>query len=358
MLTADVPTLAESFRAGGYTTGGIVSAPYVEARYGFARGFDHYDDRSIRFTTHGESYGGITAPELQKTADAWLSANADRRFFLFLHYWDVHYDYAPGPPYDTMFDPHYDGEIDGENFYFNPAVNRHMQRRDLEHLIALYDGEIRLVDDHLGQLRKTLERLSIAQRTVIVVTADHGDEFFEHGNKGHHRSLYDEIIRVPFVLYVPGVPPTRRTVEMETSIIDIMPTVLSLVGLRIPAGVEGVDLSGIAYRGEDPWDRLTLSELYRMNSLNVQAAIRQRGAKLIHHFNRRLAEAYDLERDPQEQRPGALEAGVREHLFGRLHQELDRLWPLYFSRVDQQGIAAVEVDSDTQGRLEALGYME
>jgi arylsulfatase A-like enzyme len=145
---------------------------------------------------------------------------------------------------------------------------------------------------------------------------------------------------------------------METSIVDIMPTVLSLVGIRVPAGVEGVDLSGIAYRGEDAWDRLTLSELYRLNSLNVQAAIRQRGAKLIHHFNRRLAEAFDLEHDPQEQRPGALEAGVREHLFGRLHQELDRLWPLYFSRVDQQGIAAIEVDSDTKSRLEALGYME
>ncbi len=358
MLTSDVPTLAESFRGAGYTTGAIVSAPYVEARYGFSRGFDHYDDRTIRFASHGESYDGVTAPTLQRAADAWLSANADRRFFMFLHYWDVHYDYAPGAPYDTMFDPDYEGEIDGGNFYFNAAVNRHMPRRDLEHVVALYDGEIRLVDDHLGLLRKSLQRLGIADRTVLVVTADHGEEFFEHGRKGHHRSLYDEIIRVPLVLHVPGVAPTRPVVDMEASIIDIVPTVLSLVGIRVPAGVEGVDLGGIAYRGEDPWDRMTLSELYRLNSLNVQAAIRQGEAKVVHHFNHRLIERYDLARDPGEQQTDGLDAAVSARLLHRLHDEIGRLWSVYFARIHQQGVAAVEMDADTHRQLEALGYVD
>lgn len=354
MLTDDVATLAESLHDGGYTTGAIVSAPYVEARYGFGRGFDHYDDNTIKFATHGESYKQVTAPKLQETAASWLSSNADRKLFLFLHYWDVHYDYAPGPPYDTMFDPDYDGDIDGVNFYFNPRVNRRMDERDLEHVLALYDGEIRLVDDHLAKLRGTLESLGIADRTIIIVTSDHGDEFFEHGRKGHHRSLYDEILRVPLVIYVPGEKAVRPVLEMETSIIDIMPTVLSLVGLPIPSGVEGEDLSRVAYGDTKEWDRRTLSELYRLGSLNCQVSMRDSNEKLIHHFNRRLIERYAVTEDPSE----ATDLGDGGEMLAEMHGALEQLWPVYWSRVSRNGINEVVIDSETEARLKALGYLD
>ena len=233
-LTDDVPTLAESFSDAGYRTHAIVSAPYVEARFGFDRGFDSYDDTSVRFETHGQSYKSVTAPMLQATAAEWLRSKGDKKFFLFLHYWDVHYDYTPGPVYDTMFDPDYTGSITGENFYFNDEVNRNMDPRDLEHILALYDGEIRLVDDHLAKLRAVLAELSIDNNTIIVVTSDHGDEFFEHGRKGHHRTLYDEQLRVPLIFYVPGVKLVRPRLEMETSTVDIFPTVLGFTGIEAP----------------------------------------------------------------------------------------------------------------------------
>jgi arylsulfatase A-like enzyme len=163
-LGPGVPTLAQAFHDAGYATGAVVSAPYLQSRYGFNAGFDDYDDTSISFKTNEDSYKTVTAPQLNAAAEKWLAAHADRPFFLFLHYWDVHYDYAPGAPYDRMFDPDYRGDVSGDNFYFNPRVNAHMNARDLEHVVALYDGEIRLVDDHIAKLRAALDRLALGRK--------------------------------------------------------------------------------------------------------------------------------------------------------------------------------------------------
>ena len=358
MLTADVTTLAETLQASGYRTGAIVSAPYVEARYGFARGFDDYDDHTISFATNKASYRSVTAPLVQDTADTWLSKGSEEPFFLFLHYWDVHYDYIPSPPYDTMFDPDYEGDITGNDFYFNDAVNRNMDPRDIEHLLALYDGEIRLVDDHLAKLAASLTRLGLDENTVVVVTSDHGDEFFEHGRKGHHRTLYDEILRVPFVLYVPGATPTKPVVTMETSIIDIMPTVLSLVGIDIPDGVEGVNLAPVAFGDTPETDRATQGELYRKNSLITQVSHRRSGAKLIHNFNRRTVEAYDIASDPGEQT--GIDTGELHHpgMLGELRDWMASAWSVFHSRISEHGVATLEMDRETAERLRSLGYIQ
>ena len=301
-LADGIPMLAESLKRAGYATGAITSAPYVEGRYGFARGFDEYDDETIRFATNNESHKSVTAPLLQKTAAGWLERHVDQKFFLFLHYWDVHYDYKPGPPYDTMFDPDYTGEITGENLHGSPLVHAGMIQKDLDHVIALYDGEIRLIDDHVAKLLGSLSDLELSNKTIVVVTSDHGDEFFEHGNKGHQSTLYEEVLAVPLIIYVPDHAPSQSVVSMETSVADIMPTVLSLVGVSIPPGVEGADLSGVAFRGDTHWKRSTYGELF--NDLNVQVSIQgaprkqARRWKLIHRFSWPRLESYNLKKDP------------------------------------------------------------
>lgn len=357
-LGDDIPTLAEGLKGAGYATHAIVSAPYVEARYGFDRGFDSYDDQTIRFATHGASYKEVTAPLLQNTAAEWLDRNGSRKFFLFLHYWDVHYDYAPGAPYDTMFDPHYEGQIDGVNFYFNDAVHADMAERDLEHVLALYDGEIRLVDDHIAKLRAKLDEIGVGGKTIIVITSDHGDEFFEHDRKGHHRTLYDEVLRVPLIVYVPGVKPQRSEVAMETSTIDIMPTVLGLVGAPVPPGVEGADLTDVAYLGRPEWDRTTIAELYRTESLNVQVSLRRTGEKVIHHFNDRLVESYDIATDPGEHSRRPIRQAPTTELMADLGMWLNERWAGYRGRVRAGLDRAVTMDAETQDRLRALGYIE
>ena len=98
-----------------------------------------------------------------------------------------------------MFDPDYKGTISTQNFMSNRAIHPYMDQRDLQHVLALYDGEIRFTDDILGQILAELERSGRGQQALIVVTSDHGEEFFEHGSKGHQRTLFDEVIKVPLI---------------------------------------------------------------------------------------------------------------------------------------------------------------
>jgi hypothetical protein len=160
---------------------------------------------------------------------------------LFLHYWDVHYDYDPPAPYDAMFDPDYDGAIDPTGFIDNDAIHAGMPERDLEHLIALYDGEIRWVDDHIARIVGVVEELGLVDETAIIITSDHGDEFFEHGGKGHGLTLYREVTQVPLILRVPGLR-AGTIVTQPVSLIDLMPTILQLTGMTPPGEIDGVSL--------------------------------------------------------------------------------------------------------------------
>jgi arylsulfatase A-like enzyme len=359
-LGADVPTLAEQFKKAGYATGAVVSAPYVESRYGFARGFDEYDDETVSFATNNESYRSVTGPLVVDTATDWIEANLDRPFFLFLHFWDVHYDFVPGPPYDRMFDPDYDGDVTGDDFYFSDAIHLEMEARDLDHVIALYDGEIRLVDDQIKRLRKTLGELDVADNTIFVVTADHGDEFFEHAEKGHHRTLYEEVVHVPLVFYVPGAAVAKpgRRLESESSIIDIAPTLLGLAGIEKPEGLEGQDYSAVFAGAPDLTGRAVFSELYRKGSLNVQVAIRADGKEAIHHFVRRRIEVFDVDLDPSEQHPLDATQAREWKLLARLQRWLNIRWKQFARRERLGRTEHVEADSATTEALRALGYVE
>ena len=180
----------------------------------------------------------MTSPRLIDRAVAWLQGwraeRQDRPFFLFLHLWDVHYDYAPSPPYDRLFDPDYSGTSTFFDFESNEKINSGMPKRDLAHLVALYDGEIRFTDEHLGRLFAWLEGAGLRDDTIVVVTADHGDEFFEHGQSGHRKTLYEESIRVPFVLRYPRRVPGGQVIDELVRLMDVAPTVLSLAGVERP----------------------------------------------------------------------------------------------------------------------------
>jgi len=357
-LSKAVPTIAESFQNGGYETHAIVSAPYLNSRYGFARGFDDYDDKTIFFETNEDSYRSVTAPKLIEAANAFLARPRDKPFFLFLHFWDVHYDYAPGSPYDTMFDPDYTGTVDGNNFYFDASIRKGMQERDLEHLLALYDGEIRLVDDQIAKLKAELARLGIAGRTMVAVVADHGDEFFEHGNKGHHRTLYEEVLHVPFLLQVPGRKPSDSVVDEEVSLVDVGPTLLGLAGLAQPGGADGRDFSGLYTGAPLPPPGAVHAELYRTGTRNVQVADIDARRKVIHHFQRRSLEVYDLSADPSEQERLAATGPLAAALLPEFRDWLSGHWQRFDKRVRTEGIEPVILDAKAKDQLRSLGYLQ
>jgi hypothetical protein len=167
-IGSGVTTLAQVLHQRGYATAGFVSGPYLDAGYGFARGFDHYDDYSALRISSWAVHRAHTSPALVDSTTRWLAEWHDqptrRPFFVFLHMWDVHYDFNPPPPYDTMFDPDYRGTVTTEDFETGSTVHAGMDPRDLEHVVALYDGEIRYTDEHLGRLIDVLRRLGRARR--------------------------------------------------------------------------------------------------------------------------------------------------------------------------------------------------
>ena len=277
ILADEVTTLAEVFAAAGYHTAGFFAGPYLHPAFGLGQGFEHYENctsyaRALDDTpperwaadmdVMHRSHRDITNPTVYKAFTQWLHQPRPGRFFVFVHLWDVHYDFIPPAPYDTMFDPEYDGPVTGENFLFDPAINAGMPPRDLEHLVALYDGEIAWTDEYVGRLVANLEAAGVLEETVIVITSDHGTAFFEHGLKGHRNSLFDELIRVPLVIRYPAKIAPGARVRAQTRAIDIGPTLLELAGLPAPDRVMGESLMGLAGAHELDFDNTAVSELF------------------------------------------------------------------------------------------------
>lgn len=260
-LAHDWPVLAERFRDGGYATGGFFSGPYLHPIFGFTRGFDVYKS-CIRTDTVFDGYldenrtvltkeqhklwrrkmngilGDRPAPQVLSSALAWLegvriSSKERKPFFLFLHFFDVHYDYVPPPEFDVFY-PDYKGTITGDNYEDNSVYHAGMAPDDLKRVRSLYDGEILWTDHHIQKLLDGLGEKGLRDNTVIIVTSDHGDEFFEHGSKGHRNTngLFAEVTRIPLVISYPPKLAQGRRLKGQYRIIDIMPTLINLAGLR------------------------------------------------------------------------------------------------------------------------------
>jgi arylsulfatase A-like enzyme len=292
-----VVTLAQRLRQAGYLTAAFVSGPYLHAEFGLSRGFDLYDDYTVYHGRGRQAHSGVTSPRINRATTAWVEANAGRSLFLFVHYWDVHYDYSPPPPYDTLFDPDYRGSVTSRNFAYSDAIAPEMNPRDLEHLIALYDGEIAFTDQHIGRLLDHLKELGVYERSVVIVTSDHGDEFFEHGMKGHRWNLFDETLTVPLVMRFPGDRWQGLRVDDQVQLVDIVPSILSLVGLARPDAGQGEDLMGVI-RGES-----AVARSWRFADLEGRLkCVRNRRWKYVQQMTgSQTASLYDLERDPSEQ---------------------------------------------------------
>jgi len=230
--------LAEVLQTAGYQTTGIVSAYFVRSQFGFGQGFDQYQVTSSEL-----------AEDVNQAAFDWLDTNRDniqsKPQFLLLYYYDPHTWYDPPPPYDTLYDSTYIGSLTGEVYQHGQQVVSGEivpTERDIEHLIALYDGEITYWDVQFGRLLDRLSAEGMLDNSLVIVTADHGQMFGEHGKWVHRNSLYEEVLRVPLFLRMPNGMSGGEVVETPVSHVDVFPTVLDLIGLPAPAGLDGVSL--------------------------------------------------------------------------------------------------------------------
>lgn len=290
-LAPTVPTLAERLKARGYATAGFVSAIYVGGGYGFARGFDTYQDFGL---SEPASLGHqVRTPELVTAALGWAKTlPEDQPAFLFLHTYDVHYPYSPPEPwnerYNRVLAPKELAYRKWEYFKAHPVGKRRMKD-----LVAQYDECIRFVDDSLEPLIKTWQW---DRDVVFIVLADHGEEFGERGSWGHAHTLYAEALDIPLIVSGTGVTAAVR--DERVGNIDVAATAAAVAGAEWGIG-DGVDV-----RGDVP-ARTFWPETSRFNSakLGVIAGPSDHATAALFDLAVRTAERFDLAKDPRERKP-------------------------------------------------------
>src|SRR5512135_1717843 len=231
-MPSSVRTLAEILKGHGFATAAFVSSFSVDSRFGIGRGFDVYDDT---FQV-GSPLKGVNAERRAEETFArfsrWLDNNAASRFFAWVHYYDPHLPYDPPSPYREEF------------------AGR------------LYDGEIAYMDHYVGAGLDRLREKGLLDRTIVVVAGDHGEGLGDKIERGHGIFLYEETLRVPFIVFAPKLLPRPRVVDAEVRLIDAAPTVLELAGLgREASGMQGRSLVP-ALEGKTLADRDALVETF------------------------------------------------------------------------------------------------
>jgi arylsulfatase A-like enzyme len=373
-------TLAEALREAGYATAGFWAGPYLAPEFGLDQGFDDWiacaayalDDgaeagrprpspQAGRLTTVEKARSAradVTGPRILESVRRWLDGNRQRPFFLFVHLWDVHHDYLPPAPYDEMFDAGYEGDVDGRYLSTRPfASGRTLSGRDLVHLVSLYDGEVAWTDEHVRRLLELVGEHSPPDETVVVVTADHGEEFLEHGGLMHHRTLHDESIRVPLIVRAPGARAGLRVDEV-ISLVDVAPTLLELAGARPLPDTLGRSLAARLHGGPPMQARPAVAELSFQDDVPM-LAVRTRDWKILADASSGEPLAlWDLRADP----------GELDDVLGR-DDELARTAgrALESTRDGLEQLRALHgpvepgearVSERTLGQLQALGYVE
>ncbi len=319
-IDAALPLLQEVFADHGYETVGFYSGPYLDPYFGFGRGFERYvscqSEGALAPSTHGaaqRSHDDHTNPVVLAAFTAWATRREGRPFFAFVHMWDVHFDYVPPEPYASMFDATYDGSLDGRRIAAEGFPSR-ASRRDVEHLLALYDGEVRYTDETIAGLLGSLDQAGSLDDTLVVVTSDHGEEFREHGGKTHHRAVYTESVHVPLILWARHGLPRGLRVRPFVSLADVAPTLLDLLGLPQMAASDGRSLIA-ALRGQSLPAQPVLSAMFLPGRAERRTlAIRQDDRAQIAWMKSDQWMSFDLGSDPGERHPTALTGADREPL--------------------------------------------
>jgi arylsulfatase A-like enzyme len=347
VVPESVVTLAEVLKEAGYATGAFVDGGLMASEFGLDQGFDLYDDEA----------GGVE--RIDAKARDWLRGHRDRPFFLLIHSYDVHspYERTPEPWKSTFLD-----QVEEPSEEFRAKMTELMEKRRLsrygddphaltpvqvEWARALYDGGIRHVDDWFGRFLAFLKEEGVFDRAILVFLSDHGDEFEEHDSVFHER-IYASVTRIPLMIRFPGGR-HREVVEEAVESIDLMPTLLEVLGLEPPAGVQGQSLLP-RIRGEGELRELAISEsLY----FGRRVALATSDLRLVYTAQGGAAELYEYRRDPLEQRDVAAEhPAAVERLVRGVGQ-----WQALVESQRHDAEEVEEMKDETLEQLRALGYL-
>ncbi len=345
-----MPTLAEMLYDVGYTTAAVSSSPIIRVNPGpqnpdggFGAGFSEFDDSCER----------EPATCINDKAFQFLDRAAEP-FFLYLHYFDPHDPYQPPPQHERVFAARgYDKSwVDDGSllpiyhmlYTDGPAVE--FTDEDLAHAMDLYDEEILYYDSQFERLIERLKMDGVLDRTLLILTSDHGEEFLEHDDLFHCKDLmYDTVIKVPLLFWIPGVE-RNGSVYGLAHLLDIVPTILDYQGIDAsPYVLEGKSLRPLIEE-EEPVHQ------YFFGAQRYVRAVSDGRFKLTHNIKTRETQLFDLHSDPQEQTNIILRRP-------RLADELTALLMSWLASVEEDVDVAtrIEMGSDVTERLRALGYI-
>lgn len=325
-LSDDQTTAAEIFAGAGYKTAAFIAAFVLDGRWGLKQGFDYYDDQFDLKKYKQLDLGTVQRPgnEVVDSAIKWLEENHTEPFFAWVHLYDPHLPYEPPEPYLSQYK------------YFPP--------------VSLYDGEIAFMDEQIGRLYSWLKRKELDQKTVIILVGDHGEGLGDHGELAHGYFIYDYAVHVPLIVVSPHHKLQGIRVPFQVSVVDLLPTMAEMAGLRAPL-TQGRSLLGLMF-GKKEKEIPAYSESLSPNlhyGWSPLLGLRTPSFKFI---DAPRPELYDLRNDPKE----LSDVQNRYPEVGlRLKRELDTL-------VEKISLGAPEpqaanLDSETVERLAALGYI-
>ncbi|MHC4230593.1 MAG: sulfatase-like hydrolase/transferase, partial [Planctomycetota bacterium] len=313
-------TLAEVLKENGFATAAFVSAFVLDSQFALDQGFDtYYDNFDLQMA--GLKASERRADKTTRLALDWLDNHSEDRLFLFVHYYDPHSDYEPPEPFASKFSDN------------------------------LYAGEIAYTDHYIAKVINKLKSLGIFDSSLIIITSDHGEMLGEHGEDEHGYFIYQSALRVPLIFRLPGQRKAQRIKDLA-GLVDIVPTVCSLLGIQPPAPYHGRDLS-VYLRGSDtsPPQRFIYAESLYPTKYGVNSLLGVVGDR-YKYIQTTRPELYDLELDPAESnnlifsRPN-LACMLRDQLKQTLEENIRKLEP----------DARTAPDDETIRRLESLGYV-
>lgn len=322
-LAKSHPTIASVAHAAGYQTAAFVASRVLSRTFGLSNGFDTYDDQLNTETREGQLpniYPKLPASVETDRAIGWLKQHSQKKFFLWVHYYDAHAPYDPPEPYKHLYASH------------------------------PYSGEIAYMDSQVGRLLDDIGEQGIGSRTLIVVIADHGEGLGEHGEMTHGIFLYDSTMHVPLIIAGPGIP-AGKVIEEEVRSIDIMPTILAFLNLSPGKEAEGVSLWPLIQKGQRVQSDFAYMETLYPRIYMGWSELRGIRTDQWKYILAPHQELYDVEKDP----------GERKNVISRFPDVASNLnkgiWYATRLKSPEQNITASPISEQTRKELESLGYV-
>ena len=339
---------------------------YLKSIFGMTQGFDRVTEfnagcyqlavyralQKVGLLTKPDyaATGTPAATELTDSGLEWLDRLQDRPFFLYLHYMDTHHPYVAPDPYERRFRP---STVGGQSeALFRKTVRLLKEGRqeqlssvDLDTLRDYYDATILYADHEIGRILERVRRIAKERETIVVITADHGDEFLEHGNLYHNNPLMiEELIRVPLIVWNPSRYRGRR-VDSQVRHIDILPTLARLIGQPVPEEAMGTSLEPLLDGSESDLGLVSITEG------DFSTALIRQQWKIVYVDSTETVYLYNLENDPREtQDLSSVEPDVTADLMRRLDLYLEKARDVGHQR-------EAPANPETIRQLKALGYL-